>query len=283
MMNTNSNRYKVQEFIEQVSGCNDLSKWKEFKREVERIVVDSQMEAEINPLLFQDACGIYFKALVSIIESVEALSRGRCSWAVVKLYYSVFYLVRCLISIRGIAVFKCHGIYTLRIAEGELPVKRDGVKENGIKISGDHKTILHFYKKNFSGDRVISLNVDGMNVIDWMMSRRDYVNYRDATFFEPEIVGFSESIFSCGIEERIHNYIDDSDYIYCFDRDHCCLSVPIKMAMQFCKEAAQASCGNSLLSEDQKNYIKRALEEVNIKTEGKLGRLMLGYYRNGDY
>ena len=94
-----SDRFKVQVAIEKEIGCSDPSQLTaqkgHFKQKIQAITVTGNLLSSLELAAAADASDTYFKALLSIAEALDGIARGTHSWAIVKLYYSVFYLLRC--------------------------------------------------------------------------------------------------------------------------------------------------------------------------------------------
>jgi hypothetical protein len=180
-----------------------------------------------------DASGTFFKALLSIVEAMEGLTRGGYSWAVVKLYYAVFYLLRCKMTAMGHVFFKCAGtIYSVELKKNAVPIERSKGKFAGSDIRGDHKTILATYIAHLSaGDILLTNKVGAVSVFEWMVSVREDVHYRRPTFSEP-LSGFFFSDLSTddGLVLWIDKYLNDANVIHCFLEEHCCLATPLVLA-----------------------------------------------------
>jgi len=228
MTNINSSRFKLQELVESEIGCIDPDKLSSYKSQFERFAITSQNKVKIVNALTEDAGDIFYKAVWTYAEAVSAISRGHQSWAIVKLYYSMFYFLRCLIAARGLGVVKCKGIYTLRADIGSSPIKRDGGKHRGEDVRGDHKTTIAIFEKDFGqGDVLLSNKVSNEFIFDWMMSARERVNYRDATFAEPNFDFFESTIKDDGgVLKWITTYLNDSPPSFMFLESHCSLAVP---------------------------------------------------------
>ena len=211
---------------------------------------------ELAAAIKSDSNGIYFKSILSIAEALNAISRGYHSWAVVKLYYSVFYLVRFLFAVRGIAFLKCSGIFSLQIKDGMTPIKRDCGKFEEMAIKGDHKTLLVAFMREYGNtEKILSNNLDGKTPIQWMMSEREAVNYRDVSFFEPDFEHFYPGIKSDGLDHWVNIYLSDENFIYCFLPEHCSLATALKLTQQCAKEFASKN-SDSILSDEQRKTIE---------------------------
>jgi len=236
-----SSRLRIQAFIESEVGCTDVEKWKSYSAQFKSFAVTEHNKATLRTLLAEDTENLYFKAILSIAEALDALNRGLHSWAVVKLYYSVFYLLRCSMAAKDLCFVKSSGIYTLKLKTGEVPVKRDGGIRNGEQVRGDHKTVIATYIKEFGHNDIFLSNhiEENIPVYDWIMKRREDVNYRNVSFQEPDESIFNSKLFknpllSTQIDEYFNNII------YCFMEDHCCLALPIRLAERTAGELRSA-------------------------------------------
>lgn len=266
MTSMNSDRFQVQQLIEFELGCSDPDQLKQFKSQFESLTVSSELHPRLVSASFDDARGLYFKALLSISEAVLALSRSYHSWAVVKLYYSVFFLTRCVFAARSLAIVKCSGIYTLETTIGASPIKRDKGKFKGQDIKGDHKTVLATYVNDLGkNDKIISNKVGTDTVFEWMMKKREEVHYRAPTFLEPDFQNFEISIHREGkLAFWVDQYLSDVEFIYCFQENHCCLATALQFAQQAKLELTDSFPSHDLLSESQVHVIETILRDTGV-------------------
>lgn len=229
----NFERFRVQSAIELEIGCTDLTKWNSYLHKFQEYkVVDSNRESLLSELR-KDSADIYFKAILSLAEAINGLSEGRHSWSAIKLYYAVFFFLRCSLATDKYVFLKNKGIYTLKLVNNASPKRRDLGTYQGERISGDHKTTIVTYINLFRDSDILQSNtVDGKNIYEWLMELRNQINYREREFTEPVNKYFFDSIFDKNkIKDQIEIYLSDEDYVYCFDNDHCSLAAPLKLAL----------------------------------------------------
>lgn len=225
-------RFRIQSAVELDIGCSDLQKWGSYLPKFKEYEITESRQEKLLIELEKDASDLYFKAIYSLSDAVNSLYNKRHSWTVIKLYYSVFFLLRCSLATKKIAFLKNNGIYTLNLSVGEKPVRRDGGKHNGQRISGDHNTTIVTFISMFSDtDILLTNNINERNVYEWLMELRNQVNYRERTFTEPQNKYFSSNLFEKDkFKTQIETYLNDDIPIYCFDEDHCALATPLKLA-----------------------------------------------------
>lgn len=232
-----SDRFQVQVEIENIINCSNPSELglrkAHFKGEIAQISISDNQLLVLTSAAESDASGTFFKAMLCIVEALEGLTRGGHSWAVVKLYYSTFYLLRCKMAGMGHIFFKCAGtIYSVELKKGATPIERSKGKFAGSEIRGDHKTVLATYINNFGNRDILLTNkIDTKSVFEWMMSAREDVHYRKPTFSEPISDIFYNDLFNeTGLALWINKYLNDPQVIFCFLSQHCCLATPLVLA-----------------------------------------------------
>lgn len=259
-------RFRVQSAIEIDIGCTDITKWNSYlKKFKEYKVVDSNRDVLLSELR-KDSADIYFKAILSLAEAIGGLYEGRHSWSAIKLYYATFFFLRCSLATNKYAFLKNKGIYTIKLDNGESPERRDLVNYQGERISGDHKTTIVTYITLFRDSDILQSNtVDGKNIYEWLMELRNQINYREREFTEPVNKYFFHSIFDKEkIKRQIEIYLYDDDYVYCFDKDHCSLAAPLKMALAVRRQLS--------------NFID--FEPISIDKQAEIGKLLKGSQLN---
>ncbi|WP_156911961.1 hypothetical protein [Kaistia adipata] len=266
-MNTSSSRHRFQEVLENHLGCPEPSQLKSFRPAFEALIVDDNLSGELSHALVQDASSTYFKAALSMVEAMVSIHRGYHSWAVVKLYYASFYLVRLAFAVRRHGIFRCGTLYTLNTSRGSKPTKRPG--------KGDHKVILDAFIKDYeSSEGILSNKINNEHTFRWLMDRRETVHYRDATFNEPDLPHFDRSLSNGELSKWISIYLGDSNLVYCFLEGHACLAVPLKFCDQILNEAASVGLIN-LLTPEQKNVILSLLNEAHASDVAEIKSLLL--------
>lgn len=168
----------------------------------------------------------YYKGLLSLFESIVSVQEKLFSWATVKIYYSLFYLLRSSLCCKNIAfVRKERDAFYFQNSVGNSPIKVGGLYKS------DHRASIflftHFFKAT---DFLQSNSIQGKNPYEWVMQNRENVNYKYRTFYEPDILlmwdSISSSIDADGIDLWLHNYLNDN--IYSFLEDHAIIALPLK-------------------------------------------------------
>jgi hypothetical protein len=118
----------------------------------------------------------------------------------------------------------------LKVSEGERPKKK-----SSNRYRNDHVGIINIYRDIFEKSDILESNmIDGQNPYEWLMNRRNQVNYRERKFHDPGATSFLDTIAqyvkSRSLDALISTYIDDPEYLYCFQSDHACLALPLKRA-----------------------------------------------------
>ncbi|GAB2882684.1 hypothetical protein GCM10027046_08690 [Uliginosibacterium flavum] len=206
----------------------------------------SRLELE----LAEDAKSYLYSAVVSVGDAIQGIQREMFSWSTVKLYYAVFYALRAVLAAHKYAIIY-HVVgqkgtpYRLLAASGQAPTKLSG---------NTHKVILQQYTVHFPGAPMVTQLIGIQKPFDWMMDRREEINYKNAKFHEPAAPLFFKKIASENIRRLLLAYINDNGTTFAFDPDHAIIALPIA-AIQAAKTAFAAMVPPAVLLEDDAKFL----------------------------
>lgn len=254
-MNMIFNRSKVQIELEKIINCPKKEELKQFKKDFLEIQITHSNRATLIDLLKEDSKGTFFKGVYSLCEAINNIFSGRYSWAVVKLYYSSFYLMKTFLATKNCAFVKCDGFYVLELNVGCKPNIING-------RGGEHpKTINEYVKRMENIDRLLSNKIDGedKSIYDYLRDMREIVNYRDVSFSEPE------NKYFLGVKkENIKEYIEDDTLVFCTQSPHCLLAAPLQLAKTVNSELSTFLGCEDILTNEQYQAIRKLLEPFDL-------------------
>lgn len=229
-MSINFNRNRAQLYYENLIGAapEDLvNKRDEFKNHIL-----SADEADLlRNYLKEDALDFFYNGILSFSEGIDAVYQKRFSWATIKLYYSIYYLIRATLASKDIAMLRCKSMFRLVAREGEKPYATGNRKYNTT-----HEGTINHYRDVFNiSDRLLSNKIEDDDAYEWMMNAREIVNYRSASFSEPDCLDIWEYFSHCIDEGNLSdtlNSLKDDPYIMCFQEEYAVVAIPIKRLQQ---------------------------------------------------
>lgn len=233
------NRNKVQLWWEAKLGCTDVEKWTSYKNDL----LLAQLGPLDEPLLLaavqEDLTSYGQKALLSFLQALESIKNRHYAWAIVKLYYCIFYCLRFEILHSGHILVRCKALYIMRIAVNE---KFAEVKSK--KLNGDHKLTIKAESDLVAGgkinDPILDNQIDNKNPYFWLMEQRERIHYRQSLFPDPEcdevLTNPNRYIEDGKLKELLALYLNDTILAYAFDKDHSMLSIPFYRIMQVCRK-----------------------------------------------
>ncbi|WP_024691046.1 hypothetical protein [Pseudomonas tremae] len=196
----------------------------------------TEMESwELTSILRLDARKYYQSGLITYLEAIAGLRKRTWTWSAVKFYYSVFYLIRALLALEGVAYVSVNKkLGWIKTQPGEclakFPPKKSyfagGKAEKNL--SGSHGSVLYLLEKNFPNSRLLSQEIDGLYPTEWLMKAREFHNYQSCGFSDPKPSQyFDKYVENLDAHARtIYAYFNDKDDLYTFTSDHAVISYP---------------------------------------------------------
>lgn len=202
--------------------------------------------------LYHDAASYLYSAIISIGDAMHGIKNNYYSWASVKLYYSVFYAIRAILSTKKTCLFYIGTKpYSIHVSNGE-----SARKENGTT----HKVIYTIYERLYPNDPVFTQLIDMSKPLNWLMNQRENSNYKNARFLEPETPEIYKKII-INMRNNIEGYIKNENYLYTFDKDHSILSLPIHIVIEAID--AYSSLMTSHITADEATFLSSLFNEID--------------------
>lgn len=252
-----TDRSRSQLLFESIFTIGSNRPFQQIRKDVYQNTAISQQQAHaLHLCLRSEACDLYFKALVSFSEAYTRLSHQSYTWPTIELYYSVFYATKAFLCVYDFALLR---------AERRLFYIKAQPNEKFTKCNSttDHKAVFEIHNKIFPNDYLLSNHIDGKSAYDWLMDKREDVNYRDRVFREPEAPEFWETIeqeLSLGtIEQIVDKLATDVQGLYCFQPDYAVLSIPIKRIENTVNAMRNVGICN-VLTQAQQDYLNQIMD-----------------------
>lgn len=208
-----------------------------------------------------DIIHFYYKSLLCFSEGLAACLRKNYTWATIKLYYSVYFGLRCSLLCRDIVLVRAaRHLYKFRLIAGAQYEKPDDMTDHGGAI----KTYIALFR---STDFFCSNPLEGINSYIWLKECRDIVNYRDEIFHDPDTTALWSSINAEITARGSKNVLTDFvNYrgTYCFSPDFAILATPFNRMLVVAQEVKNEI--SERLVTIQKEWIRGILQQ-NISQE----------------
>lgn len=260
----NFERYQCQEFIEAELGCASPELLSQFKAQIDDYKLPQEKVNTLNSASVNDSVDIFYKSSVTFLEALFGMKRNHSSWSIVKLYYSIFYSLRAYLLVNGYAPFKNGkgGIYFIKVENGARLIKK-----STKNVKGDHKVTIKAFSDFFDGHKLNTNKIDEGTIFDWAMSCRELVNYRNASFIEPDY-GY-EAMPTIGtscndIDSLLKQYISSPYYSYCFDKKNSLLSTAIVLLHELV--VLYRSKGVKFLSLERSKVLKQVIKKAGLSS-----------------
>ncbi len=259
--NRNNSQVLYESFID-VSSVEEL--WIK-KDDFKNHVLTPKEANQLKHALENDAIDFFYNGIVSFSEGIDNAYKKHFSWATVKLYYSIYYLIRASLAVKGIALLRCKSMFRLPAKSGEKPFASTGKRYN----TTHEGTINHYRDLYGKSDKLLANNIEDKDVYQWMMEAREIVNYRSAAFSEPECLEIWEHYSKCIDEGEFIDELfrlEEDSYIMCFQEEFAILAIPIKRLQETIEDFSAAGLCLKL-SEDRNVHIKKIIgqEEKELK------------------
>lgn len=243
------NRYRAQLRCEALVNSRNLADWHSKRDDFENLHLTADDASRLLQDLNEDSKDLFFKGLLSLSEAITSLNRHLFSWATIKLYYSVFYFLKCSLAVRGHAVVRNKSLYLLTAGKGSKPTKK-----SADRYRNDHVGVINIYNEMFeNSDKLQSNTIEGENPYLWLMEKRNRTHYREREFHDPFCANFlrliAEHVDKGSLYKLLSSYVEDPDFIYCFQEDHACLALPIKRSLLTRKDLADSKIVLNLAAE----------------------------------
>lgn len=258
-MSTNFSRHRAQLRCESIFNCTTPDQWKgiDFKS----LQLDRAQANLLSLDLKEDAKDIYFKGVLSFFEAIKSIHSKLYSWATVKIYYSLYYFIRSAMAANDVALIRHKSLFYLRANEGEQPISK-----RNKKYSSDHSGTINYFIDLFSSDILLSQPIGTTNAYEWILNKREQINYRERTFNEPSHSDFwdyiASQVVNGNLEKLINDYYFDK-YILCFQEENAILAIPLKRAL-LTRERLYSESIDVSLSEEKITMLKNLLPNSNI-------------------
>lgn len=251
-----------------ISGPDEL---KERKSDFINHALNSVEAQGLKLTLKTDACNFFFNGILSFAEAIDELCNKHFSWATIKLYYSVYYLLRASLATKEIVILQCCGMYRLITEPGEKPFKSRNKKYNTT-----HEGTINHYRDLFErADRLLANKIDDVDAYQWMMQMREIVNYRSSVFKEPDCLQMWEYIrqyINEGKFEEILKTLENDNYIMCFQEEYAVLAIPIKRLQETINDMIDAQLLDDF-SPDKLEFVKETVQYDEVELDFLLGIL----------
>ncbi len=223
-------RYRAQTSCEAFLGCLTLDDW--WNADFKNFILTKSNAYAFNAALKQDACDFFYKGLISLSESIIGFANRQYSWAIVKGYYSVFYMLRADLALKEIGLIRHKSIYYLEAREGAKPISKTN---NRAKYGPDHKATINYYIDFFKNtDTLLTQNIEGLNPYEWLMEKREQINYRERVFNEPHAPLFLSSVDNEVLNGNFKTLVSEivtDPFVKTFQKEYAPLALPIKRAI----------------------------------------------------
>lgn len=259
-INFNRNRTQVEyEKILEIS-FEDLSTQEGNKLFREHCLTSSEV-AILKNALNEDAVDFFFNGLISFLEGIDSVLKQRFSWATVKLYYSIYYFIRATLATKGYAIMRAKSMYRLKVIDGESPFNTRNKKYNTT-----HEGTINHYRDLFSrSDMLLSNRIGDHDAYSWMMNAREIVNYKCASFMEPECLEiwqyYAENIDTLADEIKS---IEDDSYVKCFQEEYAVLGIPIKRLQETISDMKYHKLLHKI-TDERKCFLKEIIDGAGIQ------------------
>ena len=209
----------------------------------------------------EDLISLYYKSLLSFAEGLSAVNQNQLSWATVKLYYSIYYGLRCSLLCKSIVIARANRcLYYFKLDHGYQYHKPKDQTDHG----GTIETYISLFSKT---DYFCSNNIEDKNAYSWMKECREIVNYKDAVFHDPDSTDMWNEVIaqiqSVGMKKAVKKYVEERD-TYCFSPSTAVFAIPTNRIRSLAKELRNE--GVHPLSSEQKEWIKDIIND-NIDDE----------------
>ncbi len=265
-MSTSFKRHDVQEYIEYQLNCFDINNWTSYKQSLINFQIDSTQELEISNCIGSDIQSYYFKSVFTFIQALNNIKRNYFNWAIVQLYYSCFYAIRCDILLSNHIIVRCSGLY---LAENFAGNSFSPFTLN--KVRGDHQMSIELLKKLKNEhkiiDEILDNNLDDDDAYTWMMKQREKVNYQIKDFHDPNPSNPVDHVYSYFKDDQVFDllkFYNESDYSICFDLQHSIVSIPFKKIKQIQKKIESSHNIDIKLNIEKVQFMKKNLKHVGI-------------------
>lgn len=271
-MAMNFERHGVQRYFEGQLGCTNVTQWKSYKSSLAAFTLSASDAAAITPLLIQDSVALYIKAIQTFSQALAGLQRKEFAWAVVKMYYSVFYAMRCELHASSVIAVKNGSIfYTTNVA---------GATFNSIQEKGSHQTYIKLRRtlpaSVISHDTLLDNDIEaGVDVYSWMCFNRERVNYHSKHFADPEPDDVLTKIYNdYVVTHKMTNLLNlyEADLLYCFDTDHATVAVPYRK-LRSCRDLLYGRATKEASEQIQLDSVRTQLLAAGVDS-ASIDRLM---------
>lgn len=278
-MNMRFERHKVQSRIEHYIGCNNPEELKNYKTDFKNISLSSDKVNDLIEDLKSDSKNCFFKALYSLCEALSNVEKGNYSWSIVKIYYSSFYFIRCILAIENYSIIKCRGVFILKLDIGEKPYQLDG-------RGGEHPQIIAKYKQLIgSKDPLLSNTIEGDGntyIYDYLKEMREIVHYREPFFREPKNDFFENFSDLDEFREKVKYYFNDETMEFCFQKPYCLLSAPMFLLNHTNKALSNFLNKETILDEEQSTAIRKLILPLGLERLFEENKLITRHNRQND-
>jgi hypothetical protein len=229
MQNINSERQHIQRYIEDKIGCASPQDLNLLKNKFKNFTVVGNNLSELQNCIDKDASSLFEKGLQCFYFGIIDIEKSRESWGLIKLYYSIYYFLRCRLAIEEIAIIRCAQIYYIKLKDGETP-------KQWRKSNGDHKATMGIYQKIVGSQDILNTqNINDQNPFEWFSDLRDWIQYRKRFFSEPYDSGYVFPTTQMTLKDQLSLFINDQIPVYCFDTTYATLALPLKVAQNTSK------------------------------------------------
>lgn len=224
-------------------------------KKINNLPVDKDDIALYRSVIKSDLCSFYYKALLSFSEGIVAITRKNITWATIKLYYSLYFGLRCSLLCRNVILVRANKhLYYFHLGSGATYKKPDDMTDHG-------GTIDAYIKLVGNSDYLCTGLLDGQNPYKWMKTCREIVNYKDAVFHDPEVNELWNNIIweidNFSLISLIHKYMENSA-TSCFSVDDAILAIPVTRIFAVAQDIKNEKV--KALSEAQGKWIKEILQ-----------------------
>ncbi len=203
--------------------------------------------ASISSGLRADGADMYYSSWISLLDALHGIDKGFYTWAVVKLYYSVFYAFRASLAVDDVCAFHVSRSSFMVVARaGQSPVS--------CIEKGTHKTVMKTFERQNPGHPLVSQQIDLFDPVDWLVEKRESANYLEVKFSEPNPQPALKHVAENGLRRTLNAYLSEASTLYVFDPDHALVAYPLRSLQLIGLQLARA--GVIQVSEEEQEFLR---------------------------